>query len=278
MAAASFARLRDYVGRGVITTATYEARALGVASAMGIMKAARLAPDAILLPVDFPAYRHHSRLFKTAVARIAPECEDRGIDEIYLDLSALADESRSLAQRIKDAVREATGLSCSIGVAPNKLLAKIASDLDKPDGLTILGGDDLRQRIWPLPVRKINGIGPKASERLAMLGIDSIGELAQTDGRCCGSTSVTQLRRLAARRRARHRRATAGHRRGGRNRSVARRPSRVTCIRATTARRSAASSSGSAAGWPTICSASAAAAGRSASSCALPTSVSSRAT
>jgi len=177
-----FARLRDYVGRGVITTATYEARALGVASAMGIMKAARLAPDAILLPVDFPAYRHHSRLFKTAVARIAPECEDRGIDEIYLDLSALADESRSLAQRIKDAVREATGLSCSIGVAPNKLLAKIASDLDKPDGLTILGGDDLRQRIWPLPVRRINGIGPKASERLAMLGIHSIGELAQTDG------------------------------------------------------------------------------------------------
>jgi DNA polymerase-4 len=96
--------------------------------------------------------------------------------------AALAGDSRSLAQRIKDAVRQATGLSCSIGVAPNKLLAKIASDLDKPDGLTILGSDDLRQRIWPLPVRKINGIGPKASERLALLGIHSIGELAQADG------------------------------------------------------------------------------------------------
>jgi DNA polymerase-4 len=89
-----FARLRDYAGRGVITTATYEARALGVFSAMGIMKAAKLAPDAILLPVDFPAYRHYSRLFKAAVAQLAPHIEDRGIDEIYIDLSTLADDSR----------------------------------------------------------------------------------------------------------------------------------------------------------------------------------------
>ena len=176
-----FSRLRDYVGRGVITTATYEARALGVHSAMGTMKAARLAPEAILLPVDFAAYRHYSRLFKAAVARIVPAIEDRGIDEIYLDLSALADDSRSLAQRIKDAVREATGLSCSIAVAANKLLAKIGSDLDKPDGLTLLAGDDLAQRIWPLPARKINGIGPKASARLAELGIHAIGELAHAD-------------------------------------------------------------------------------------------------
>ncbi|HRD91945.1 MAG TPA: DNA polymerase IV [Accumulibacter sp.] len=176
-----FARLRDYVGRGVITTATYEARALGVFSATGIMKAARLAPEAILLPVDFAAYRHYSRLFKAAVARLAPLIEDRGIDEIYLDLSALADDTRALAQRIKDAVREATGLSCSIGVAANKLLAKIGSDLDKPDGLTILDAADVAQRIWPLPVRKINGIGPKASDRLCKLGIRTIGELAHAE-------------------------------------------------------------------------------------------------
>ncbi|EXI80548.1 MAG: DNA polymerase IV [Candidatus Accumulibacter appositus] len=176
-----FARLRDYAGRGVITTATYEARALGVFSAMGIMKAARLAPEAILLPVDFAAYRHYSRLFKAAVAQLAPQIEDRGIDEIYIDLSALADDTRTLAQRIKDAVRTATGLSCSICVAANKLLAKIGSDLDKPDGLTLLNAEDLRQRIWLLPARKINGIGPKASERLAALGIHSIGELAQAD-------------------------------------------------------------------------------------------------
>ena len=77
-----YARLRDYVGRGVITTATYEARALGIGSAMGIMKAAQLAPDAVLLPVDFDSYRHYSRLFKAAVREIAPLIEDRGIDEI----------------------------------------------------------------------------------------------------------------------------------------------------------------------------------------------------
>src|SRR5690606_19116068 len=93
-----YARLRDYVGRGGITTATYEARALGVHSAMGMMKAARLAPDAVLLPVDFAAYRHYSRLFKTAVAAIARCIEDRGIDEIYIDLSALPQPSEVLAR------------------------------------------------------------------------------------------------------------------------------------------------------------------------------------
>src|SRR5471030_3069626 len=163
----TFSRLRDYVGRGVITTATYEARALGVGSAMGMMKAAKLAPDAILLPVNFDAYRHCSRLFKNAVAAIAPDFEDRGIDEIYIDLTHVEGETRALAQRIKQAVRDATGLSCSIGVTPNKLLSKICSDLEKPDGLTILGYDDIPARFWPLGVRKINGIGPKATDQLA---------------------------------------------------------------------------------------------------------------
>ncbi|MEZ5447420.1 MAG: DNA polymerase IV [Gammaproteobacteria bacterium] len=176
-----FARLREYVGRGVVTTATYEARALGVHSGMGVMKAARLAPDAILLPVDFDAYRRYSRLFKTAVAAIAPRIEDRGIDEIYLDLSDLPGETLALARRIKEAVRAATGLSCSIGVTPNKLLSKIASDLEKPDGLTVLGMADVTARIWPLPVRRINGIGPKAAARLAALGVNTIGDLACAD-------------------------------------------------------------------------------------------------
>jgi DNA polymerase-4 len=176
-----FARLRDYVGRGVLTTATYEARALGVHSGMGTMKAAKLAPDVILLPVDFDAYRHYSRLFKAAVARIVPNIEDRGIDEIYLDLSQLPGTRLELAQSLKQAVRTATGLSCSIGIAPNKLLAKICSDLNKPDGITLLALDELPTRIWPLPVRKINGIGPKADAKLALLGIHTIGELAAAD-------------------------------------------------------------------------------------------------
>ncbi|MDB5841549.1 MAG: polymerase [Herminiimonas sp.] len=176
-----FSKLRDYAGRGVVTTSTYEARALGVFSAMGVMKAAQLAPDAILLPTDFDAYRHYSRLFKNAVASIAPHIEDRGIDEIYIDLSEQREETRALALRIKQAVREATGLSCSIGVAPNKLLAKICSDLEKPDGVTILTHADIQSRIWPLPVRKINGIGPKAGERLATLGIRTVEELAKAE-------------------------------------------------------------------------------------------------
>lgn len=180
-----FARLRDYAGRGVVTTSTYEARALGVFSAMGMMKAAKLAPEAFLLPTDFEAYRHYSRSFKQAVAAIAALIEDRGIDEIYIDLTEIPEDSLPLAQRIKDAVRTATGLSCSIGIAPNKLLAKICSELDKPDGITLLTMDDLERRIWPMPVRKINGIGPKAGEKLAAIDVHTIGDLAQQ--------SMTQL-------------------------------------------------------------------------------------
>ncbi|MEO8740396.1 MAG: DNA polymerase IV [Casimicrobiaceae bacterium] len=194
--ARQFTRLRDYVGRGVATTATYAARALGVNSAMGLMKAARLAPEAILLPTDFDAYRRCSRAFKTAVRAIAPQVEDRGIDEIYIELTGVklpeheptADDpveawwrARDVARAIKDAVRAATGLSCSIAVAPNKLLAKIASELDKPDGLTMLAAIDIGERIWPLAARKINGIGPKTAARLDALGVHTIGELARGD-------------------------------------------------------------------------------------------------
>jgi DNA polymerase-4 len=176
-----FTRLADYVGRGVLTTATYEARAFGLHSGMGIMQAARLAPEAILLPANFEAYKQASRRFKAAVAAIAPDIEDRGIDEIYIDLTQFEEKTLPLVRRIKQAVHAATGLVCSVGVAPNKLLAKICSDLDKPDGITLLAAADVPARLWPLPVRKINGIGPRAGEKLATLGIASIGELAQAD-------------------------------------------------------------------------------------------------
>ena len=184
-----FARLAGYTGRGVATTATYAARDYGVFSGMGLMKAALRAPDAVLLPVDFEQYRLYSRQFKAAVAEVAPLIEDRGIDEIYIDLSDLpgAQDSvghdacggvRAIAQEIRNNVRRATGLTCSIGVTPNKLLSKIASELDKPDGLTVLTQADVATRIWPLPVRRINGIGPKAGARLEALGVRSIAELA----------------------------------------------------------------------------------------------------
>ncbi|MEY2690682.1 MAG: hypothetical protein RL375_4882 [Pseudomonadota bacterium] len=182
-------RLKDYVGRGVITTSTYEARKFGVFSGMGLMKSAKLAPEALLLPADFDAYRHYSRLFKAAVAEVAPIIEDRGIDEIYLELGDVPGARdttpgdplagiRALGLRLKAAVKAATVLSCSVGIAPNKLLAKICSELDKPDGLTLLTRADVPTRIWPLPVRRINGIGPKAEFKLQGLGIQLIGELA----------------------------------------------------------------------------------------------------
>ena len=177
--------LRDYAGRGVITTATYEARALGVHSGMGLMKAAQLAPDALLLPADFDRYRLYSRRFKDAVRAFAPEIEDRGIDEIYIDFTPLVATrpdpwvaARTLAIEIQSAVRAATGLSCSLGVTPNKLLSKIASDLQKPGGITVLTTAEIPTRIWPLAVRKVNGIGPKAGAKLETLGIRTIGELA----------------------------------------------------------------------------------------------------
>jgi DNA polymerase-4 len=190
--AAGWPRLREYAGRGVVTTATYEARAFGVHSGMGLMKAAQLAPEAILLPADFEAYKRASRAFKAAVAAIAPVIEDRGIDEIYVDLTdvpgAQAAEpgddlagARALAQRLQQAVAEATGLSCSIGITPNKLLSKLASELDKPRGITLLTAADIPARIWPLPARSLNGIGPKAAAKLAEMGLHTLGELAQAE-------------------------------------------------------------------------------------------------
>jgi len=176
----NYSQLREYTGRGVVTTATYEARALGIRSAMALMKAATLAPDAILLPADFEQYRHYSRLFKDAVAAVAPQIEDRGIDEIYIDLTEVPGETATLAQQIKDSVRRATGLSCSIGIAPNKLLAKVASELDKPEGLTLLSFADVPLRVWPLAVSTLNGIGPKTNARLNAMEIQTIGDLAAT--------------------------------------------------------------------------------------------------
>jgi DNA polymerase IV len=171
--------LAQYAGRGVVTTATYAARAFGVNSGMPMMKAAQACPQALMLPLDFEAYRRMSRRFKEAIAEIAPEIEDRGIDEVYIDLTDVAGDSTRIARAIKARVFAATSLTCSIAIAPNKLLAKIGSELDKPDGLTLLEPEDLQTRIWPLPAKRINGVGPKANEKLAGLNIKTIGDLAR---------------------------------------------------------------------------------------------------
>ena len=182
---ASFPLLKDYVGRGVITTATYAARQFGIGSAMGMMKAARLCPQAIVLPVDFEEIRKYSRLFKSCVTEIAPQMQDRGVDEVYIDFTDVPggqrEGGRVLARLIQKSILDRTGLTCSIGVAPNKLLAKMASEFNKPNGISIVHEADLQGLIWPLNVRKINGIGPKAGEKLARLEIQTIGQLAQQD-------------------------------------------------------------------------------------------------
>lgn len=181
----AFARLSSYTGRGVITTATYAARQYGVGSAMGLMKAAKLCPQAILLPVDFEEYRRYSRQFKAIITDIAPLMEDRGVDEVYIDFTDVPggqrEGGRVLARLIQKSIFEATGLTCSVGVAPNKLLAKMASEFNKPNGIAIVHESDLETLIWPLACRKINGIGPKADEKLKRHGIETIGQLAQCD-------------------------------------------------------------------------------------------------
>ncbi|MPM53555.1 DNA polymerase IV [bioreactor metagenome] len=179
---AEFPLLKDYVGRGVITTATYPARQFGVGSAMGMMKAARLCPQAIMLPVDFAEYRRFSRQFKDIILSIAPRMEDRGVDEVYIDFTDVPggqrEGGRVLARLLQKTIHEATGLTCSIGVAPNKLIAKMASEFNKPNGISVVHEGDLQGMIWPLDCRKINGIGPKADAKLKSHDITTIGELA----------------------------------------------------------------------------------------------------
>jgi DNA polymerase IV len=164
--------------RGVVSTANYEARKYGVHSAMPMKTAYKLCPHAVYLPVDYEAYSAASGLFKKVLKTISPIMEDVGIDEAYLDLSDMPDSNEVISNRIKTEIKKDTGLTCSIGVAPNKLLAKIASDMQKPDGLTILTADDIGIRIWPMPVRKLYGIGPKTEEHLKKAGIETIGQLA----------------------------------------------------------------------------------------------------
>jgi DNA polymerase-4 len=170
----------DPSARGVVSTASYEARKFGVHSAMPLRTAYRLCPQAVFLPVDYEEYARVSRVIKDILREFSPVLEDVGIDEAYLDISHLERPAGTIAGEIKRRVREATGLTCSIGIAPNKLLAKIASDMQKPDGLTVIAADDVPSRIWPLPVRKIPGVGPVTEARLRGMGIETIGQLAQT--------------------------------------------------------------------------------------------------
>lgn len=168
----------DPHARGVVSTASYEARKFGIHSAMPLRTAYKLCPGAVFLPVDYREYSRVSSEIKAVLHEFTAAMEDVGIDEAYLDISSVEAPSGEIARAVKERIHDATGLTCSVGIAPNKLLAKIASDLQKPDGITIIGGHDFERLIWPLPVRKMPGIGPVTERRLKAMGVETIGQLA----------------------------------------------------------------------------------------------------
>ncbi len=168
----------DPTKRGVVSTASYEARKFGIHSAMPLRTAYKLCPNAVFLPVDYKEYSRVSEKIKSILGEFSPIMEDVGIDEAFLDISDIKRSVEDISGAIKQRIRDETGLTCSIGIAPNKLLAKIASDMQKPDGLTIISESDIEGRIWPLPARKLSGVGPKTEAYLKGIGITTIGELA----------------------------------------------------------------------------------------------------
>lgn len=170
-------------GRGVVSTCSYEARRYGVHSGMPISRAFDLCPHGIYLPVDRAFYARASNEIMLILSRHTGSIEQVSIDEAYLDVSDAGSFSAAgaLAAAIKREVREETGLTCSVGVAPGKAVAKIASDYQKPDGLTIVRPDEVAGFLAPLPVGRIPGIGKKSGEELRQAGILTVGDLACRD-------------------------------------------------------------------------------------------------
>jgi len=170
----------DPRGRGVVATASYEARAFGCHSAMPMAKAVRLCPHAVLVPPHFDRYSAVSEQVFEVFHRFTPLVEGLSIDEAFLDVTGcegLFGPGPAIARQIKDQIRQDTGLTASVGVAPNKFLAKLASDLKKPDGLVVIQQEDAQALLDPLPVRKIWGIGPAAEKALARINVQTIGQL-----------------------------------------------------------------------------------------------------
>ena len=170
--------------RGVVAAASYESRFFGCRSAQPMAVAKRLCPHAIVTRVRFARYREMSRMVFAIFERFTPAIEPLSVDEAFLDVTGslpLFGPAPGIAAQIKKAVREETGLTASVGVAPNKFLAKLASDLDKPDGLTVIDAANIHSKLDPLPIGKIWGIGPKTAERIEGLGVKTIGQLRAID-------------------------------------------------------------------------------------------------
>ena len=167
--------------RGVIAAASYEARAFGVHSAMPTAQATRLCPDLVLLLADFDKYTRVSRQIMSIFQRYTPLVEPLSLDEAFLDVfgsERLFGDPEEIGRAIKDDILRETALVASIGIAPSKFLAKLASDLDKPDGFRVIAPDAVRDVLDPLPVSKIFGVGPRTAKRLESLGVMTVGDLA----------------------------------------------------------------------------------------------------
>lgn len=167
-------------GRGVVAAANYEVRKFGVRSAMPMHTALRLCPAAICIPPRMQRYREVSGKVFAAFHEITPLVQGLSLDEAYLDVTdsvALLGEPAAIARRIKDTIRARTGLTASVGVATNKLVAKIASDLDKPDGLTLVPDARVREVLDPLSVRRLPGLGRKLGEKVEAAGLRTLGQL-----------------------------------------------------------------------------------------------------
>jgi DNA polymerase IV (DinB-like DNA polymerase) len=171
-------------GRGVVSTSNYEARKAGVRSGMPISRAWKLCPEAIYLPPNFPLYIQVSKEIMEIAQRYADKFEQWGIDEAFLDVSAKVKdyaEAEAVATQIKREISKKEQLTCSIGIGPNKLIAKTASDYQKPDGLTLVKENEAEAFLAPLPVRKLLWVGRKTEAKLKEMGINTIGDLARYD-------------------------------------------------------------------------------------------------
>jgi DNA polymerase-4 len=171
----------DPRGRGVVATANYVARSFGIHSAMSCAEALRRCPTATFVRPRHTLYRDYSREVWSTVREIVPTVEQAGIDEGYLDLEEVApafDDARAVAESVRAVVRARTRLSCSLGVATSKVVAKVASDRRKPGGLTVVRPGREAVFLAPFPIRLLPGVGPRAEEKLVAAGIETIGELA----------------------------------------------------------------------------------------------------
>ena len=162
--------------RSVVTTASYEARAFGVGSGMPARRALRLCPDAVVIPPDGAAYREASRDVWDVVASRLERVQRMGIDEAYADLTGTPRPVR-LLRAVVEEVREATGIQISVGLGPSRLVAKCCSDVGKPAAFTAMSRDEARRRFAPAEARRLPGVGPRSAERLARMGIRTIGDL-----------------------------------------------------------------------------------------------------